>query len=106
MTDKPHRLTEAEFDAQYDTINTSPLHLSGETLDAIEPCYLWTQQEDDNGQDWLLNGVHGRRNRVYWIGRNPWPSDAAPGSIMASWGGDIENPDPDEGDADEGDDTE
>jgi hypothetical protein len=37
-------------------INDSPLSLSGETFALIQPGHIWTQCEDGEGHDWLLNG--------------------------------------------------
>jgi hypothetical protein len=57
MTDDPQRLTEEEFDELYGTANASPLNLTQDNLDGFNPLHIWTQREDENGQDWLVNGV-------------------------------------------------
>jgi hypothetical protein len=93
MTDQPKRMTEAEFDQLYDTANTGPLDLTLENLTSFIANHVWTQIEDENGQDWLCNGVVPG-GCGFWISLRPWPDDLDDGDLAASWGGDAENPEP------------
>ncbi len=111
------KMTEDEFDDLFDTINSGPLDLTPDQLAAINVLHIWTQAEDGDGQDWLLNGAFASNtgvaaktglplvyNRVgYWISAKPWSDEHDVGEIHVSWGGDLENPDPDAAD-EEGDD--
>jgi hypothetical protein len=96
MEDEPKskRLTEAEFDDLYGSVNESPLHLTAENLAAFNPLHIWTQMEDENGQDWLLNGAVAGNVLGHWISLKPFSADLDDGDIQVSWGGDLENPEP------------
>lgn len=110
------KMSEDAFDAEYDTINSGPLDLTPEQLAAINERHVWTHAEDGDGQDWLVNGSFASNtavaaqtglplifNRIgYWLSAKPWSDEHEPGDVHVSWGGDLENPDPDaEGDDDE-----
>jgi hypothetical protein len=99
----PLSLTEEQFDAQYDTINTGPLDLEPDALDKLEQRFVWTQAEDGDGGDYLVNGIFASNtavaakhnlplifNRVgYWISAKPWSEDEhEPGDINVKWGTD------------------
>jgi hypothetical protein len=87
-------LTEAEFDHLYGSVNQSPLNLTAENLAAFHPCHVWTQVEDADGQGWLMNGAVAD-GLGHWISAQPWADALADGAIKVSWGGDLENPNPD-----------
>lgn len=106
-TAEPTKLTEDEFDERFGgTANESPLHLSEEQLADFHVGHVWTQAEDPNGQDWLLNGIiadspvwsAGWNVMGYWISLKRWTVDASSstrgdpeeGSIQAKWGDDLE----------------
>ena len=107
------KLTEDEWDEKYGgTLNESPLHLDADQLAAITEGYVWTQAEDGEGQDWLMNGAFFGNTAAkgplafnvlaYWLSMKPWDTEKYyAGDIHASWGGDLENPDPEADDEDE-----
>ena len=87
------------------------MHLDADQLAALTESHCWTQAGDGEGQDWLINEVFFGNTAAkgppafnvlaYWISMRPWDSEkSSPGDIHASWGGDLENPDPDAEDDD------
>ena len=53
----PIQMTEDEWDLLYGgTINQSPLHLPPDQRAEIIEGFIWSQCEDEEGRDWLING--------------------------------------------------
>ena len=95
------KLTEDQWDEKYGgAINESPLHLDADQLAAITEGYVWTQCEDGDDQDYLVNGAYSSNtadagegrlafNVVgHWLSVKPWSSETHDaGDIHVTWGG-------------------
>lgn len=77
MTDTLIRLTEAEFDAQYTTMDppSGEAYWEFDELPSI-PEYIWTVVESDTGDAlYLLNGYHLVNRIGYLVTSEHWTED-------------------------------
>lgn len=110
----PIQMTEDEWDLLYGgTINQSPLHLPPDQRAEIIEGFIWSQCEDEEGRDWLINGSItsntaeaamgeplGFNVLGYWLSAKPWDTEKHDaGDIHASWGSPPGRDEDDEADA-------